>query len=683
MASLAKQKEMRGSTATAERCKRLFREHKRDFWFAGGVILLLLMALFIYRYEVVDASKTPYAIMDGSAQDTNLGEIADSTVRQMILVSTDDPLEAMGLQFATYQQVNQGTVDVQVADSESGEIVYSDSVDMAQLEDNKFYTFSFDEPIVGMKGRFLEITLRFSHASPDNQITLWVDELASYQGNMLNVDGQIVKNTRLSFQLFSGDCSFLLGTYWLMIAILAVGAIGVYFVVFYTKARLEWIFVVLVMVSGFFYQFLLTPFSSPDEPAHIDTAYRYSNVFLGNGYGDEEILKRIGDQEGSGLSTQPSVSTYRAVHDGLFQTTEDTALTMTTAGGVSTPFWLYLPSSLGITLGRLLNVGYIPLLYLGRVFNFAAFTIMVFFAIRRTPVGKLAMLVAALLPMSMQLAVSFSYDAIINGVAFLFIANCLHAAYGKEPLRVRDLVALGVLGLLLAPCKSGAYLPLCFLCLIIPRDRWGSKKRHWLALGVILGASLLSFATYSLQSVLSVLSAGEKELIYSGDAGYTFGYLLQHPDTFIRVMVNTVMDLSSFYYSSLIGKELSWFSVPIDLLVVTAFTVLLLLSALRVYDEHQLVKQWHKWWIVLIFAGVFLLVEIAMFTNWTPLGDDTVAGVQGRYFLPVLPILLLLVRNSKLTFQKDPSRGIAFGVFAAQVAAMFSLFRSVLAPALL
>ena len=323
------------------------------------------------------------------------------------------------------------------------------------------------------------------------------------------------------------------------------------------------------------------------------------------------------------------------------------------------------------------------MLYLGRVFNFAAFTIMVFFAIRRTPVGKLAMLVAALLPMSMQLAVSFSYDAIINGVAFLFIANCLHAAYGKEPLRVRDLVALGVLGLLLAPCKSGAYLPLCFLCLIIPRDRWGSKKRHWLALGVILGASLLSFATYSLQSVLSVLSAGEKELIYSGDAGYTFGYLLQHPDTFIRVMVNTVMDLSSFYYTSLIGKELGWLNLSVDWLVVTAFTVLLLLSALRVNEEHQLVKNWHKWWFVLIFAGVFLLVEIAMFTNWTPLGDDTVAGVQGRYFLPVLPILLLLVRNSKLTFQKDPSRGIAFGVFAAQVAAMFSLFRSVLAPALL
>ena len=110
-----------------------------------------------------------------------------------------------------------------------------------------------------MKGRFLEITLRFSHASPNNQITLWAQTQNSYQGNLLTVDGQIVKNTRLSFQLFSGDCSFLLGTYWLMIAILAVGAIGVYFVVFYTKARLEWIFVVLVMR----FRLLLSVFVNP------------------------------------------------------------------------------------------------------------------------------------------------------------------------------------------------------------------------------------------------------------------------------------------------------------------------------------------------------------------------------------------------------------------------------------
>ena len=46
------------------------------------------------------------------------------------------------------------------------------------------------------------------------------------------------------------------------------------------------------------------------------------------------------------------------------------------------------------------------------------------------------------------------------------------------------------------------------------------------------------------------------------------------------------------------------------------------------------------WWLA-IAAGTALLIETAMYLTGTPLGADYVQGTQGRYFLPLLPLVLL------------------------------------------
>ena len=79
------------------------------------------------------------------------------------------------------------------------------------------------------------------------------------------------------------------------------------------------------------------------------------------------------------------------------------------------PPYIKLPSALGIVLATLLNLGSFPLFYLGRFFNLLMFAALAYFAVRITPVGKNAMMVAGLLPMTLHLASSYSYDAGIMG----------------------------------------------------------------------------------------------------------------------------------------------------------------------------------------------------------------------------------------------------------------------------
>ena len=52
------------------------------------------------------------------------------------------------------------------------------------------------------------------------------------------------------------------------------------------------------------------------------------------------------------------------------------------------------------------------------------------------------------------------------------------------------------------------------------------------------------------------------------------------------------------------------------------------------------------WWLA-VAAGVALLIETAMYLTGTPLGADYIQGTQGRYFLPVLPLVLLALSPAR------------------------------------
>ena len=137
------------------------------------------------------------------------------------------------------------------------------------------------------------------------------------------------------------------------------------------------------------------------------------------------------------------------------------------------PPYIKLPSALGIVLATLLNLGSYPLFYLGRFFNLLMFAALAYFAVRITPVGKNAMMVAGLLPMTLHLASSYSYDAGIMGLAFLLTGMCLRAVYGEGLMSRREKAGIVVVAVLLAPCKV-VYTVIVLLVILIPRKH-GSK----------------------------------------------------------------------------------------------------------------------------------------------------------------------------------------------------------------
>ncbi|GEJ56374.1 DUF2142 domain-containing protein [Anaeromyxobacter diazotrophicus] len=315
---------------------------------------------------------------------------------------------------------------------------------------------------------------------------------------------------------------------------------------------------------------------------------------------------------------------------------------------------VYLPSALGMLAGRLLYgaVGasalYTPAanLYFGRLFNLFFFVACVTAAIRLTPIAKTAFAVAALLPMSLALAASVNRDATVIAAAFLFTAFVLHLAHRSEPIRRRDLVGLFALGLVLLLGKQ-IYFSLMGLLLLVPPGQWGPGRAKWRSIAVLVGACL---GLYLLESVY-VAALGRGAASPEATAVHQqLAYVLHNPARCLSLMVATPVRSRIGWTVGLIGN-LGWLDTnfPYPFLAVPGVA----LAATTLFDPGGAVglAPRPKLVALAILLATGLAIELGFYVLWTSLpseggvGADTITGIQGRYFLPLLPLAIVLVRN--------------------------------------
>ena len=129
-------------------------------------------------------------------------------------------------------------------------------------------------------------------------------------------------------------------------------------------------------------------------------------------------------------------------------------------------YMYYLPA-LGITIGRVLHFGSMLTFLLGRFFNLLLYTALVGLAIKVIPKGKMILFMVAMLPMSLQQAASFSYDAMINATSILVLAFTVKILLGDIASMTKLHWALyAISGMLLASTKHYCYILVALLPLV-------------------------------------------------------------------------------------------------------------------------------------------------------------------------------------------------------------------------
>ena len=264
---------------------------------------------------------------------------------------------------------------------------------------------------------------------------------------------------------------------------------------------------------GVLFILVMPGLSAPDEVSHYLTAYRLSSRMLGKAdldpvtglaavrtedYPLEDLsgvkTPEIADDEEPAaevLGNPVTYYTYRTVADWDLRYPQRGGMVISGLADVRTTPVMYLPQAAGMTLVRAAGGSALGLAFAAKFLNLLAFLCLTSAAIGRIPFGKEILCGVGLLPMTLHLAASMSYDSGILGCSFLLCAEILRLAYGKEDgntvgktdgkaagtyVRGRDFLLLCLLTAALSPCKM-VYSCLVLLYLLIPAERFRVERK--------------------------------------------------------------------------------------------------------------------------------------------------------------------------------------------------------------
>lgn len=426
------------------------------------------------------------------------------------------------------------------------------------------------------------------------------------------------------------------------------------------------VFGMILGLSALFFVFIFPPFKVPDEYHHYAVSYWLADCVTGkaNAFGETDFLDMRADDYDLYVSTNESgnvlsSTSYDAiVRDFSFQLqrsgTERLAgemLPNLSLGGDNV--FAKVGSVAGILIAKALSLGAYPLFYLGRIGSAAFFVLCAVFAVRITPIGKHIFMGIALLPMTLHLAGSYSYDGGIIGISFVFIALCLRARYGEGKLSRSFLIALIVGAILLAPCKF-VYSCELLLLLLIPSSRFSSRRASILFKAIVPCVAIGIALSFKFASIVYLTNGVPVESANSPgttEMTYTLAMGLSDPLSVIALLLRTIIYYGDTYWQWMIGSTLGWLQPTLTMptyLIVAYLLILIRASQISIDDSRELLFAER-----LQYAGVFILVVLAVLTTFvfggTPVSSEVIIGVQGRYFLPALPLALLASRSSSIS----------------------------------
>jgi uncharacterized membrane protein len=178
------------------------------------------------------------------------------------------------------------------------------------------------------------------------------------------------------------------------------------------------------------------------------------------------------------------------------------------------------------------------------------------------------------------------------------------------------------------------------------------------------------------RNVAMYTQASEGYIAWAKEAGYTFSGLLHSPLLVLRMCYNTLMWQGEELYSGMIGASLGNLDPVLNTPypVVLALTAILVMLALKKPGESMKIGMGGRAWIwVLSFLCLGALM-FSMLLAWTPVTATTIQGVQGRYLLPLLPMLLLTCKNDRVVRTGWGDEYLLYLMIAMDVYVIFRIF---------
>lgn len=509
-------------------------------------------------------------------------------------------------------------------------------------------------------------------------------------------------------------------------ALLLILVSGIYLNI--TKFSIVKIYPFVMLIFGLGYMYVFPAMSAPDEIAHFISAYKISNKMLGKQatVKDGHVIIRAQDlwiedvdgeytfdkskseeekvlipEEGSYgkiISSKLEETSYKVFYaEGNIRGADnyisfggkDYEKAQSLHAPVNTiPSVYFLPAT-GITVARIMGLNSIYLVLFGRMANLILFILLGTLGIYFLPRFKEFIFLVSLLPTTIELAVSYSYDAVMISSMIFFVSYVFFLAHEKKEFDIKDLVIVSLIAGLVLPCKM-VYFPMLLMLFSIPLYKFKFKGKvdgkikkeniaFFLASAVVVLLSWV-FAMYLVNrsTVVGYSTSNTSSLEWAGEESYTIGYLLHNKLKAVKLFYNTLLLQLEYYHKTMFGAYLGHADdvVGIPYIGFLVLNIGMIFSVFGEAKEKQLLVKERVLTGISIFFVIFLVL-LSMLIAWTPISSEFIEGVSGRYFIPVLLPLLMICRNNKIAIKDETKRNIIFMFILINAISLLKIFSTV------
>lgn len=425
----------------------------------------------------------------------------------------------------------------------------------------------------------------------------------------------------------------------------------------------------LSLALSLLYIFVTPPFQTPDEPAHFVRALSLARGEpaavagpVGGGSwipGDAARLIREWIRLAPGLHQKEHYDRghferSRAIERSAASTFIPKAAARQPSR-INSNATAYLPIAHAIPAAvavvcHLIDAPILVTFYLMRLANALIASILVGLAVAISPCYRWALAMVALLPMMISLRASLSPDSLVLAAGLVAVA--LIWRIGTDGFTAAGFAALLLTSALITSVKI-PYVVVPLLYLMVPTLRFPSAKVRVLSI-LLLASILATSCAASLWWVGHGVSAPSTTIeTRKGPQA-----VLADPGEFVIRAADTFTRNGGQYLAEVVGK-LGWLNVHLPQGIPLA--VLVVLALVSLFSPGAGLPSLMRWTAPLLAGAGVTLVCLALYA-YAPVDRAGIDGLQGRYFLPFLPLVLPILRAPSLIDTKG--RRAAFATVA-------------------
>lgn len=436
----------------------------------------------------------------------------------------------------------------------------------------------------------------------------------------------------------------------------------------------EKFFLIIALIFGFIYVFILPPFQSVDEASHFYRGYE----IVSNKPFAKDLKGQVGDYLPASLQKLTSNYTFLikkvdnkitpkyTINSAQIKLEKNKTEFINFRNTALYSPICYLTQIPGMYIGNSLNLNPLAIFYLGRISNLLFFTLIIYFSIKIIPFYKTTTMLLALMPMTLSLGSALTSDVMVIGFNFLWVAILLRLLFEKEKINTPKICVLIFLALILSLLKD--YFMLIPLIFLLPKSKFQNQSKYLICILMVLLVSTVGFLSW--QNIIDGLSFSMNSHAHAREQ---FNFILSNPVSYLLVLLKTFIVKTPRIIITMIGV-LGWQDTSLDFLTYMLYPVLIILS---VISEKKSDFNFEKWQLYLLSFDIIIsicLIYTTLYLMWSEVGAPLVYGLNGKYFIPLmLPFLLLFYGKKSIKSSENVKLFIYIAVILILISSDLSL----------